>query len=167
MRRLVLALALAAGLESAALACSCIALSGPDEARLQARDIAPNVVAIVEAEALTEYQHVPGAESGLGEQVRVHKILFGQAPKTLRLSRGPMPSSASCDLLLNKGQRKVLILSRGRDGEYGMHDLCSDQLTSEIYLPIMVEEARRLSGMPRRGGERADNCPKPRFSARA
>jgi len=158
MRKLLLAIALTAGVEDAALACSCIAPSGPEEARADARQIAPNVVAIVEAVTMTPYRPGPDLEWGVGEQVRVQRTLFGKAPRTLRLARGRMPSSASCDLMLDKGQRKVLILSRGRKGAYRMQGLCSDYLTSERYLPILLDEARKSRGHPAKAGKRASVC---------
>lgn len=151
MRKIVLSLALLAGAESAALACSCIAPSPPEESRADARQAVQGIVAIVEAEAITEYR--PG---GPGEQVRVHRILFGEAPQTLRIERREFASSASCDLLLNRGERKVLILRRGEGVAYRMQGLCSDYLTSERYLPITLEEARQS---PNEAGERAAACP--------
>jgi len=163
MRKLLLALALTAALESAALACSCIMPRTADDARAResVRYAARDLVAIVEAEAITEYRW-----GRPGEQVRVRRTLFGKAPRTLRIERGPSASDASCDLLLTRGKRKVLMLRRGKGGTYQMQGLCSDFLTSEEYLPMVIEEARRASGMPRRGGERASICPSPRSQRR-
>jgi hypothetical protein len=156
MRKLLIVLALTAGIESGALACSCIAPGPPEESRPFAREVAQGLVAIVEAEALTEFR------GSAGEQVRVRRTLYGKAPRTLRIERAPYASSASCDLLLARGQRKVLMLRRGKEGAYRMQGLCDDFLTSERHLPMMIEEARRSSGMPRRGGERASTCPPKR-----
>jgi hypothetical protein len=155
MRKLLLVLALTAGLESVALACSCIAPGPPEESRAEARHAVQGLVAIVEADVLTEYR--PG---GAGEQVRVRRTLFGKAPRTLRIERGSFASSASCDLLLERGRRKVLMLRRGKGGTYQMQSLCSDFLTSERYLPMVIEEARRPS--PSKAGERASICPPKR-----
>jgi len=94
MRKLLVALALTACAEGAALACSCIAPGPPEESRPFAREVAQGLVAIVEAEALTAYR------GNAGEQVRVRRTLFGKAPRTLRIERPPYASSASCDLLL-------------------------------------------------------------------
>jgi len=154
MRNVLLGLVLLAGVESAALACSCLAPGSPEESRAQAREAAPGIVAVVEAEALTEYR-----QGGPGEQVRVHRTLFGNAPQTLRIERSEFASSASCDLLLTRGERKVLLLSRGKDGAYQMQSLCSDYLSSERYLPILLEEVGRSSATPNKAGERADKCP--------
>lgn len=154
MRKTLLGLVLLVGVESAALACSCMAPGSPEESRAHAREVAPGIVAIVEAEAVTEYR--PGTG---GEQVRVNRTLFGSAPPTLRIERGEFASSASCDLLLNRGERKVLILSKGEGGVYRMQSLCSDYLASDRYLPILLEEVRRSAGAPDKAGERADKCP--------
>lgn len=163
MRKLVLAAALLAGVEGAALACSCIAPGPPEESRGHAREAVQGIAAIVEAEALSEFSH-----GGVGEQVRVHRTLFGQVPPTLRIERPPHASSASCDLLLSRGQRKLLILTPGEAGAYRMQSLCSDFLTAERYLPILLEEAARGSEGSSRAGERADNCPRaPRVNSEA
>jgi hypothetical protein len=129
MRKLLIALALTAGIESAALPCSCVVPSSLDDARVSssAREAAQGLVAVVEAEAITGYG------GGAGEQVRVRRTLFGKAPRTLRIERRPSASSASCDLLLERGQRKVLMLRRGNGGTYRMQGLCDDFLTSERY----------------------------------
>ncbi|HEY0627116.1 MAG TPA: hypothetical protein VGD10_10330 [Allosphingosinicella sp.] len=159
MRKLIIFIALLVGIEGAALACSCVPPGTPEESRDEARYAVRGVVAIVEAEVLSEYR--PG---GLGEQIRVHRTLFGEAPQTFIIERSSFASSASCDLLLNRGERKVLILAGGDGGIYRIQNLCSDYLTSERYLPIVLEEARLSS---RRAGERAANCPKTKVSGRA
>ncbi len=53
MRRLWLGLVAAAALETAALACSCIAPGTPEESRTFARDAVRNAVAIVDADVLS------------------------------------------------------------------------------------------------------------------
>lgn len=153
MRKFLLGLALIAGAESAALACSCIMPPPPEEARADARQAVQGIVAIVEAEALTEYR-----PNGPGETVRVHRTLFGEAPETLRIERREFASSASCDLLLAPGQRKVLILRAGAGGTYQMQSLCSDFLTAEDYLPITLEEARSAAGGPAEPSGPAPKC---------
>ena len=162
MRKLLIALALTACAESAVMACSCIAPGPPEESRSFAREVTPGLVAIVEAEALTEYR--PG---GAGERVRVRRTLYGKAPRTLRIERREFASSASCDLLLERGQRTVLVLRRGTGGAYRMQGLCDDFLTSRSHLPILLDEARRSAGKPRKAGERASLCPERRVSAGA
>jgi hypothetical protein len=144
MRKILLGLSLIVGLEAAALACSCIAPGSPEESRTLAREVAGKTSAIVEVDVLSEYR--PG---GPGELVRLRRTLFGKAPKSFRIHRGPFASDASCDLLLRKGQRKVLILSspagnRFTGQRFQMQNLCSDFLTSDRgYLAVLLQEARR------------------------
>lgn len=161
MRKFILGLALLVGVEGAALACSCMAPDSPEQSRAAARVAVQGVVAIVEAEAITDYR-----PNGPGEQVRVHRTLFGQAPETLQIERREFASSASCDLLLNKGERKVLMLRRSEAGTYEMQSLCSDFLTSERYLPMTMQEARGSAESPRKAGERAGRCPRKRANPR-
>ena len=150
MRRLLLALSLFVALEAAALACSCIAPGTPEESRVHARQAVRRAVAIVEVEVLSEYR--PGGE---GELVRVRRLLWGEAPPELRLARREFASSASCDLLLTRGQRKLLILSPAPDGRFVMQSLCSDFLLSDRgYLDVTLEEARRRGASSAPPGER-------------
>ena len=144
MLKLLLGLSFILGLEAAALACSCMAPDSPEASRLMARRMVGNAVAIVEVDVLSEYR--PG---GPGELVRLRRTLFGKAPKSFRIQRGPFASDASCDLLLRKGQRKVLILSKPAGNRFTgqrfqIQSLCSDYLTSERgYLSVTLQEARR------------------------
>ena len=144
MRKILLGFSLIIGLEAAASACSCMAPGSPEESRAVARQAAGKAVAIVEVDVLSEYR--PG---GPGELVRLRRTLFGKAPKSFRIQRGPFASDASCDLLLRKGRRKVLILSgpagnRFTGQRFQMQSLCSDFLTSDRgYLSVLLQEARR------------------------
>ena len=144
MRKLLSGLLLILAAESAALACSCIAPPGPEESRRFARDAVRHAVAIVEVDVLSEYR--PG---GLGEQVRLRRLLWGSAPRDFRIARGGFASSASCDLLLRRGRRKMLILyppagDRRRGPHFAIQSLCSDFLLSERgYLAVTLQEARR------------------------
>jgi hypothetical protein len=144
MRKILLGLGLIIGLEAAALACSCMAPGSPEESRALAREVAEKTSAVVEVDVLSEYR--PG---GPGELVRLRRTLYGKAPKSFRIQRGPFASGASCDLLLQKGQRKVLILSspagnRAAGKGFQMQSLCSDFLTSDRgYLAVLLQEARR------------------------
>jgi hypothetical protein len=150
LRSLGLGLLLIAAVETAALACSCIAPGTPEDSRIFAREAVRNAVAIVEVEALTEYS--PGGD---GELVQVDRVLWGEAPRQLRLARSGFASSASCDLLLARGQRKVLILSRAEGGRYAMQSLCSDFLVGDRgFLDVTLEEARRRDGPSSPAGER-------------
>ena len=144
MRKLLLSLSLVLGLEAVALACSCAAPAPPEASRAMARQAVGTAVAIVEVDVLSEYR--PG---GAGELVRLRRTLFGSAPKSFRIQRGRFASDASCDLLLRKGQRKVLILSspagnRLTGRRFRIQSLCSDYLTSDRgYLAVTLQEARR------------------------
>jgi hypothetical protein len=144
MRKLALGLLLLAAAETAALACSCIAPGTPEQSRSIAREAVKSAVAIVEVQALSGYR-----QGGAGERVRVRKILWGKAPAEFRIERSSFASSASCDLLLTPGQRKVLILEpatkpRERGRVFRMQSLCSDYLTSDRgFLQVTLEEARR------------------------
>jgi hypothetical protein len=151
MRRLWAGLLLVAALETAALACSCIAPGTPEQSRTFAREAVRQAVAIVEGEVLSEYR--PGGE---GELVRVRNVLWGDAPREIRIARSEFASSASCDLLLARGQRKVLILSPANGSRFDIQSLCSDFLVGDGgYLAVTLEEARRLRhGATPRAGER-------------
>jgi hypothetical protein len=84
-----------------------------------------------------------------GEQVRVRRILFGRAPATFRVYRGAEPSSASCDLELSRGERRILILysapqSMFSGPQFRIHGLCSDFLVqNRPHLAVTLQEARR------------------------
>ena len=164
MRKLLTGLLLIAAAEGAALACSCIAPGTPEEDRSHAREAVQRASAIVEGEALSEYR--PG---GPGEKVSVRRVLWGEAPAEFRIARPEFASGASCDLLLAKGQRKLLILydpadrlePAGRSGAgpkprtYAIHSLCSDFLLGDPgHLRVTLEEARRRRDQPGHAGER-------------
>ena len=144
MRRFLIGLAAIAAAESVALACSCIAPGTPEESRTLAREETRRALAIVEADVLSEYR-----QGGAGEQVRVRRTLWGRAPSSFRIDRREFASSASCDLLLQRGQRKVLILYPAEDRRhvgrrFRIQSLCSDFLTSNRgFLAVTLQEARR------------------------
>lgn len=149
---MLIGLALAIGLEGAALACSCIPPPPPEESRELIRAAAADAVAVVEVDVLSEYR-----SGGVGELVRVRRTLFGEAPRTFHIAREDFASSATCDLLLQKEQRKILILRRREERGFEMHSLCSDFLTSEAYLPSLLEEARATKNQG--SGESSRPCP--------
>lgn len=105
MRRLLIAAAALLGIEAAAIACSCIATDDPAELRRFAADAAENAIAVVEAEALTSYE-----ATRTGEKMQVTRIIAGNAPVHFTVERQGSPSSASCDVLYNRGERAVMIL---------------------------------------------------------
>ena len=142
MRKLLLGILLVAAADGAALACSCIAPGTPEQSRGLARDAVRNAIAIVEVEVLSGYR--PGS---IGEEVRVRNVLWGRAPSSFGIERRAMPSSASCDLLLTTGQRKVLILypaATGRHRRFVIQSTCADFLVnSRGHLAVTLQEARR------------------------
>ncbi len=71
-------------------------------------------------------------------------ILWGEAPREFHIARSGFASSASCDLLLDRGQRKVLILTPAADGRFSIQSLCSDFLVgADGHLAVTLDEARR------------------------
>jgi hypothetical protein len=144
MRLFPIGLALAMAAETAALACSCLPPGTPAQSRPLAREAVKRAVAIVDVQVLSDY-----SAGGAGERVRVRRTLWGKAPAEFRIERSDHASSASCDALLEKGQRKLLILyparnPRQRGRQFAMQSLCSDYLVSDRgFLQVTLEEARR------------------------
>jgi hypothetical protein len=144
MRNWIIAAALIAAIEGVALACSCIAPGTPEETRGMARETVRQAVAIVDVQVLSDYDE----RMRQGERVQVRRTLFGRAPASFRVYRRGAPNSAACELELNKGERRVLILYRPKRAswlasDYAVHNLCSDYLVRQPYLPITLQEARR------------------------
>jgi hypothetical protein len=107
MKRILVVLALLAGGESAALACSCVP---PPTSRAQAEQmagaIARQAVAFVEVDVLSAYD----PRTGAGERMRVRRTLGGRAPASFQLERRGPPSSASCHLEYQAGTRAFLVI---------------------------------------------------------
>ncbi|HEX8442602.1 MAG TPA: hypothetical protein VF631_03030 [Allosphingosinicella sp.] len=142
MAKLLIALLLMLGLESRARACSCVPPGPPEQSRQAAREIVQGAVAIVDVQALSDFHFA----SGRGERVRVLRTRWGRAPKQFEIQRRTSASSASCDLLLAKGQRKTLILYPAGMGRYRIQSLCSDYLVGPpAHLAVTLQEARRRS----------------------
>jgi len=140
MGKLLIALLLVLGCEATALACSCVPPSPPEQSRQAAREIVQGAVAIVVVQALRDFEFA----SGRGERVRVLRTRWGRAPKQFEIQRRASASSASCDLLLSKGQRKTLILYPAGVGRYRIQNLCSDYLVGTPgHLAVTLQEARR------------------------
>jgi hypothetical protein len=139
MGKLLIALVLVFGLEAQLLACSCVPPDLPERSRQAARDAVKGAVAIVEVVALRDYDF----RSGRGERVRVLRTHFGRAPRQFEIARRTSASSASCDLLLGKGQRKTLILYPAGRSRFRIQSLCSDFLVGAPgHLAITLQEAR-------------------------
>ena len=146
MQRLLIALLLIMAGEGAALACSCIATRDPQELRKLARDGARDAIALVEVEVVSAYDPLWKR----GEQLRVRRTLAGRAPASVRVERLNLPSDASCDLELRRGQRTLLILypPRGRRlwrrSEHRISGLCTANLLHQpVFRSTFVEALRR------------------------
>ena len=136
---------------SAALACSCLYTENPKELRALAKEVAPNAVALVEAETTQTYAESNGA----GDRMRIVRTLAGSAPAEFRVERGPFPSSASCDQLYEKGEQAMLILyapSQPSAGEptFRISGLCTTGLLQQA--PYRDEVIRLMQA--RSSGER-------------
>ena len=152
MRYSVLAVAAALAIETAALACSCLATDDPAQLRELAADAAENAIALVEAEALTSYQ-----ATGTGERMRVQRTIAGRAPAEFLIERRGIPSSASCDVLYETGQRTVVILypsdtTAGALPVYRTSGLCTVHLLDKPVFRDAV--AAGIGPAPANGGER-------------
>ena len=139
---------------TAALACSCLATTDPAELRNLAPESARNAIALVEVETLVPFHESDGA----GDRMRVVRTLAGAAAAEFRVERGHLPSSASCDLLFERGQRGTLILypaappvARGSIPTYRISGLCTDHLLDQ---PAFRDEIIRLIGHRSTPGER-------------
>ena len=134
-----------------ALACSCLATDDPQQLSSLAAETAKGAIALVEAESLTTYHD----NSGAGEQMRIVRTIAGTAQGNFRVERGGLPSSASCDLMPDRGQRLVLILypattNSGGGPVYRISGLCTDVLLEK---PIFRDAvSRSIAGVE--AGER-------------
>jgi hypothetical protein len=143
MRFVALALAFLLLAETAALACSCLRPGSPEESRGHARELMRKASAIVEVDVLAGYD----ARLDRGEQVRVRRVLAGRAPRSFQVNRLGAPSSAACQMELQPGERRTLILfpakKAGSAARFNIHGLCDDHLVQEPYLRMTLKEARR------------------------
>ncbi|HEY0164020.1 MAG TPA: hypothetical protein VGB39_01465 [Sphingomicrobium sp.] len=138
--------------ESAAVACSCLNTDDPIELRKLAADAAKDAVAMVEVETIVSFAESKGA----GDRMRVVRTLVGSGlPGEFRVARGGFPSSASCDLLFEKGQRDVVLLyapvsARGEPA-FRISGLCTAHLLDK---KIFRDEVARLMAARASKGER-------------
>ena len=139
---------------TSALACSCLATSDPVELRNMAPEAAKGAIALVQVETLVPFHESQSA----GDRMRVVRTLAGSAPSEFRVLRGHFPSSASCDLLFERGQRGTVILypaaTAGADADlptYRISGLCTGFLLEQ---PVFRDEIIRLIGHPGTSGER-------------
>jgi hypothetical protein len=95
--------------------------------------------------------------TGTGERMRVVQAHAGSAvPSEFRVARGEFPSSASCDLLIGKSQRDLVLLyaaagSPGAEPTYRISSLCTAHLLDK---PVFRDEVARLMAAPSGQGER-------------
>ena len=138
--------------ETAAIACSCMDTDDPAELRKLAGEVAANAVAMVEVETTVTWNESRGA----GDRMRVIRTLVGSgvAP-AFRVARRPFASSASCDLLFEKGQRDIVLLfapeSPGAEPSYRISGLCTAHLLDK---PVFRDEVARLMTKRLGRGER-------------
>ena len=157
MKYWVLAAAALIAAETAAIACSCLATDDPVQLKAlaaDAADAAKDAVAMVEVETILTFEESKGA----GDRMRVVQVLAGNAAAAeFRAARGEFPSSASCDLLFEKGQRDVVMLyaapgSPATEPTYRISGLCTAHLLDKK--PFRDEVARLMaaqSGYGERG----------------
>lgn len=147
MRHFVLAAVLAVAVQTAALACSCIASDDPAELRSFGADAAKYAVALVEVEVLKAYDPA----TGRGEIMRVAKIVAGTSPAQFQIPRSGPPFGASCDVEYRAGQRvEVILYPADRPGSYRTSGLCTALLLEK---PAFRDELIRQIGA-RPAGER-------------
>ena len=154
MKFWLLAAAALIAAETAAIACSCLDTDDPAELKAMAPDAAKDAVAMVEVETILTFEDSKGA----GDRMRVVQALAGQMVSgEFRVERRDFPSSASCDLLFEKGQRDVVLLypvtqAAGSKPAYRISGLCTAHLLDK---PIFRNEVARLmaaaSGLGERG----------------
>ena len=137
--------------DGVAYACSCMTTDDPAQLREFAGEAANRAIALVDAEALTAFQH-----GGSGERMAVRRTLAGSAPSEFQVERGPMPSSASCDDLYQVGQRKIVILYPARTAAgaipvYRTSGLCTNLLLDK---PTFRDAVAGHIGEAARAGER-------------
>ena len=135
-------------IESAAIACSCIATDDPAELRKLAGEAAKDAIALVEVETMSAYDSTTAA----GEVMKVTAVHGGTAPERFRIERGAFPSSASCDILYEPGQKTLVILyqstAHGALPFFRTSGLCTAHLLER---PVFRDELVRLMRGSARG----------------
>ena len=140
----------ALAIEGVALACSCITTDDPTELQGLASDAARNALALVEVEAQTSY-----VETQSSERMLVHRVLAGQAPAGFQVERVRIPSSGSCDVEYQKGQRALVILYPSTQATSSLHVYRTSGLCTTLLLekPAFRDSVARQIGIDR-GPER-------------
>ncbi len=154
MKFWLLAAAALIAAETAAIACSCMDTDDPAQLRQLAAEVGRNAIAMVEVETLVSWDESKGA----GDRMRVIRTLAGGGVEgEFRVARRPFASSASCDLLFEKGQRDIVLLyaapaTAGGEPTYRISGLCTAHLLDKK--PFRDEVARLMaaqSGVAERG----------------
>jgi hypothetical protein len=115
MRCSLLAAAAVLAFESAAVACTCTLSDGPAELQHLAAETAGDAVALAEVEVVHTYDPT----TSRGEVLRVIRTLAGQPVSLFQVQRDRYPSSASCDIEFEAGQRALLMLYPSADAAAG------------------------------------------------
>lgn len=149
MKKWIIAGAAVVAMETAAIACSCIATDDPVELQRFASRAAEDAVALVEAEALTSFE-----ATRTGERMRVVNVLAGSAPAEFRIERGASPSSASCDVLYRVGERATVILYPAALPSGGLPTYRTSGLCSVHMLDKPVYRDTIIRSIAASGGER-------------
>lgn len=123
-----------AGAETAALACTCIALpTDAAERRALAGDVAEGAVALVEVELDRPYD----SATRRGERLRVVNTLAGQAPAAVDVERDGPPNTAGCDVEFRRGERVIVMLyppraaAQAGEARFRLADSCLTQLVAD------------------------------------
>lgn len=134
MRRILIAMLMFAGAESAALACSCIARPTDEQVRLSiASDMAVGAVALAEVELERPYD----AATSRGERLRVTRTLAGEALSHVEVERDRAPSERACEHEFRAGERvPVLLYPSGApaspdERRYRLADTCLSRLLAD------------------------------------
>jgi hypothetical protein len=147
----VAAALLIAAAETAALACTCIALpADAAERRALARDVADGAVALVEVELERPYD----ATGGAGERLRVVTTLAGSAPAAVEVERSGPPDGERCDLQFRSGERVIVMLYPPQrpgagDASFRLADKCLTQLVGDA--TFRAELVAAMAGREERG----------------
>ena len=149
MRKLVLAFATLLSAPTAALACSCLNTDDPAQLQQFAQEAAKGAVALAEVETIRDYDPA----RAIGEEVRITRTLAGTAQGSFTIERGASPSSASCDDLLQAGQKKVLILypaagTASQGAAYRVSNLCTNLLLEK---PLFRDAVKANMAVGERG----------------
>ena len=137
--------------ETAAIACSCMDTDDPVQLRQLAAEVAKDALAMAEVETILSFEESKGA----GDRMRVVRTVVGAGlPTEFRVARGHFPSSASCDLLFEKGQRSIVLLfappaTAGTEPTYRISGLCTAHLLDKK--PFRDEVARLMAARGGRG----------------